>query len=687
MNLEPMKVLLHRLQPVIYLLVSVLLIQSCTYTQKIKDGQTAFEQKQYDLATKMLRTEFNKSKSSSEKGTKAYQLGESYRILNQPEKSLEWYEKAYDFGYGPDALKNKAFALKEMQRYDDAVLAFEDLIVETGEPFLWRKEVAACKQASQWQKDLEKNQYKIDKLGFNTGAGEYAPSLYKDNQLVITSDQDLSKGEEVYNWTGRSFSDLFLVDLESGKISAFDSKFNTEYNEGTIAFNKDFTEAYFSRCGTGAKVDADYCKIMYSKFSNGSWTIPVIMEFVEENTNYAHPTLSEDGKTLYFATDYLDGYGGYDIYYSNKTGDGWSLPENLGPAINTEGNETYPYMDQDTLYFSSDFHVGMGGMDIFKSYKNSSRRWSPLQNLKAPINSGSDDFAYVVDYLASNNNEEILQSGYFTSNRAGKGNDDIYQFTKLVPPPVKEEEPEVQEVIDTTTVADTPDESDNKTFQYILTIKTIEKEFSVPGDPSSTVKGRVALPNTKVQVNVRDTSFTFNTNDKGEYEIELELGQYYNFFGTKSTYLNNSTSFSSRNIKEEPNRPIRRFRVDLELNKEIRGKEIRLENIYYDLDKFFIRDDAKPTLNDLARMLRENPTINIELSSHTDCRGTGSYNQWLSQKRAESAINYLIERGIAFERLVPKGYGKSKPAVNCACSSCSDDQHQANRRTAFTILD
>jgi peptidoglycan-associated lipoprotein len=159
-----------------------------------------------------------------------------------------------------------------------------------------------------------------------------------------------------------------------------------------------------------------------------------------------------------------------------------------------------------------------------------------------------------------------------------------------------------------------------------------------------------------------------------------------NIFGSKSGYLNNSTNFSSRDIKEDSTKRTRRFKVELELNKEIKGKEFTLDNIYYDFNKYEIRADAQPTLDALARMLRENPDTKIQLSSHTDCVGNDTYNEWLSQKRAESAVNYLIEKGIDVDKLVAKGYGETRPTNTCSCSNCSKEEHQANRRTTFTIL-
>jgi outer membrane protein OmpA-like peptidoglycan-associated protein len=605
-------------------------------------------------------------------------LANSYSILNNSENAKKWFLKSYELGGNPEDLKSYAFKLKELEEYDEAAKAFEDLIAQTGDAFLWRKEVAACNQAKAWKKNAaEKSEFKLNSETWNSNAADYSPTVYKNNQLIFISDRTSSTGDEKYKWTGQDFSDLFIKD-ENGKVTAFDAAFNSPYNEGPITFNQDFTEAYFSRCGSGDKSGTDDCKIMFAEFNGTNWSKPApLKEVMIENTNYSYPMLSADGETLYFSTDILDGFGGFDIYYAKRTETGWDLPENVGSSINTEGNEIAPHLDNDTLYFASDFHVGMGGLDVFKTFKSRAGRWSPLQNLKAPINSGADDFGYIVDYQSAKE-DTVLQVGYLTSNR--NGTDDIFKFSKVVLPPEKVIPPPVEEIIDTTPVVV------NDPFRYILEIKTIASEYVIQDDPSSGVVGKTALPNTTIQITVGNESITKETNENGELEIDIELGKFYNIFGSKSGYLNNSNNFSSRDIKKDENKRIRRFKVELELNKVIKGKEFTLENIYYDFSKYEIREDAKPTLDMLVRMLRENPETKIQLSSHTDCRGNDAYNEWLSQKRAESAVNYLIEKGVDVDRLTAKGYGETRPTNTCSCNNCSEEEHQANRRTTFTIL-
>lgn len=655
----------------IYLSVFIFLT-ACTYTQKIKDGRTAFERKQYAVATRFLEKEYNKAKTRLEKGKLAYLLGESYKELNRSEQSIQWYQKAYDNQAGVDALKEYAYGLKKAERYKEAMQAFKDLGIEIGSPYEYRREITACEVAQGWKDALKYADYQVKALDFNSNGADYAPVLYKDNQLVFTSDRKGSTGEEVYNWTGNAFSDLFVVNLESNTVNSFDNRLNTPDNEGTAVFNKDFTEMYFTRCFGGKKEDS-YCKIMASEWQNDAWSAPEAVEFIQENINYGHPALSADGKQLYFSCNHPEGWGGYDIWVAEKTTAGWGEPKLLGRAVNTIGNEKFPYLDADTLYFSSDFHPGMGGLDVFKTYKMGNGNWAPPYNLKPPLNSGGDDFGFVVDYQAKKD-KGVLQLGYFTSTRAeGLGNDDIYRFEKIIPPPL----PVVEKPVKKETVA----------RKMLLDVFVLEKIYEDPTNPNSRVLGRKPLQEAKLEAKFGKENKVFATDEEGLVTIELAKDTEYNFLASKQNYLTNTGNFSARGIGEDPNNPVQRFEVEIVLDKIFLNKEIRLENIYYDLDKWDIRKDAEPTLNALAENLKLNPAIRIQLSSHTDCRASDSYNELLSQRRAQAAVDYLIAKGIDASRLTAKGYGESQPEVNCICTRCSEDQQQLNRRTTFKIIE
>lgn len=658
-------------------LLVLIALTSCKVEEKIKDSATAFERKQYAVAIPLLKAEYNKTRSSVEKGQLAYKLGESYRYTNQPEKAGEWYNQAYNYSYGVEALVRYAYILKQTEKYDEAIEAFKDIGSEIGDPFEYQREIVACRQARNWKKK-KRNPYELQLLSFNSKDADYYPAIYENDKIVITSDRNSSTGEEIYGWTGNNYSDLFVVDPELGTVEPLSGALNSPYNEGTIAFNKDFTEAYFTRCGSDAKIAVEYCKLYYSERIGEEWSAPRVMDFIEEEINYGHPSLSDDGGTLYFSSDHPDGLGGFDIYISRKTNEGWDIPENLGAAINTEGNEISPFIDTDTLYFASDSHVGMGGFDIFKTSRKQNGGWGALENLKAPINSGADDFGLVVDYRPNKKENELLV-GYFTSTREdGKGGDDIYKFAKVVLPPEVEPEPDPNTVTDNTPEIE---------YKMILNGVVLEKTFADPENPNSEVTGKQALAGTRVQVNVGDTTFTINPGADGTFQIVLDEQSSYDFFVSKNEYLSNNARFSTRGIERDPNNPVQTFSIEIILDKIFRNIEITLENIYYDFDSPNIRADARPALNALVNVLRQNPSINIQLAAHTDCRGNDNYNLNLSQARAQSAVDYLIKRGIDRERLQARGFGETQPAVDCACNQCTEDQHQENRRTTFTILE
>lgn len=656
------------------LLGLLFLLSACAYVTKIKTGDMAYDRKQYSVAVKLLTKEYEKAKTRKEKGNIAWYMAESYKELNQSEKSIIWYQRAYDNQADEylEALKEYALALKEAERYEEAIQAFKDLGVEIGSPYEYRREIQACEVSAGWKK-IEEPDYSVELMDFNSGFADYSPVVYENNQLVFTSDRKLSEGEEIYNWTGNEFSDLFVIDLETKTVNSFDNVINTEDNEGTIAFNPSYTEMYFTRC-FGSKKEDSYCKIMRSLKTGEGWGPPEVLSFIQANVNYGHPALSVDGNRLYFSSNHPDGFGGFDIYVSLRVGNDWDEPQLLHRTINSVGNEKFPYLDGDTLYFASDFHTGMGGLDIFRSYRLPNGSWSSPYNLKPPINSGGDDFGFVIDRFAKLE-PGVMQTGYFTSTRElGIGNDDIYRFERRIPPPppIEEVVPEPEEVV----------------YQIILNGYVLEKIFEDEADPNSKVLGRRPLDSAGVSAQLQAKEIeTFTVGEDGFFTMELDLDRDYSFIGSKEGYLSNVTDFSTKDLGLDPENPVQTYEIEIVLDKIFLNKEIVLENIYYDFDKWDIREDAQPTLNELAGNLKLNPNINIQMASHTDCRGSTRYNEELSQKRAQSAVNYLISQGVDPGRLTAKGFGENQLEVDCVCSRCTEEQHQENRRTTFAIIE
>ena len=660
--------------PKLLIIALILSISACTYVQKVQDGDTAYERKQYAVAIDMLKKEFKRAKSRTEKGKIAYKIANSYSQLHQDGNAIDWYLNAYNNSYGVDALKGYAYSLKTSGQYEEAAEAFKNLGIEIGSPYEYRREIKSCELAQEWLKEVDQNGYTITPLPINTQRAEYAPTPHKNGDLIFTSDRSSAIGEEVYNWTGRSFSDLFILPAGGEQVQSFDEGLNTPSNEGTVTFNEDYTEIIFTRCFDGEEYADQYCKLVLSNLVDGAWTVPEPLNFVEPNVNYGHPSLSRDGNTLYFSSDHPEGWGGYDIYRTERTTEGWEPPRLMSRIINSEGNEVYPFIQEDTLFFSSDHHPGMGGLDIFKTYQFSNGKWAPLVNMRPPLNSSSDDFSFVIREQDKVDDDELLFQGYFSSNRAGgSGEDDIYTVEKrYVPPPV------------------VPDTIEEEPVVYKMTLVgyVVEKIYQDPADPNSKVLGRRPLPESDVNIKIKGQADRIvHVGDEGRFELELDSELDYSFLASKVGYLKNSARFSTKGISPDDNNPELTFEVEIVLDKIFANREIVLENIYYDFDQYFIRDDAKPTLNELANTLRQNPNIKIQMASHTDCKGNPRYNENLSQNRAESAVNYLIDQGIDADRLSAVGYGESRPAIDCVCSRCTPEEDQANRRTTFKIVE
>lgn len=655
-----------------WLLLFTAFVTACTYTAKITDGATAVDRKQYKAAVPMLQREYKKANTRREKGEIAYNLARSLVETGQDQEAIDWFQKAYDNNAGPKALEGKADALKRLEQFEEAIQVYTDLGFEIGSRYEYRKQIAGAEKAMNWQQQEQqgkKREYVVRPTPFNTRQADYAPVVLGD-QLVFTSDRAAADGEEVYNWTGRGFTDLFITDaLGGGSVDPLDQRVNTPDNEGTATFSPDGKEMIFTRCSAPAPREDAFCGLFRSSRVGGNWGPPRPLSFVKPGINYLHPALSADGQRLYFSSLQEDGWGGYDIYVADRNADGtWTDPILMNRAINTQGNEQFPSMDGDTLYFASDGHEGMGGLDIFKTYQLPNGRYKAVQNLQLPINSGADDFGYTV-LRRQGEGLEASVNGYFSSSRpGGEGADDIYAYTKRVLPPPPP---------DTTPVE----------YKNVLDVYVVEKIYEDPGNPDSRVLGRRPVPNATIIAAIGDQSRTVNANDEGKLSLVLVDDQNYDFRAEREAYLAAEGQFSSRNLPRDPDAPEQRYELELELDKIFLNREIVLNNIYYDFEQSFIRDDAKPTLNELSSLLKRNPKIKIELGSHTDCRGPDRYNQNLSEDRAEAAVSYLIEQGINASRLSAKGYGEEDPIAECLCERCNEEEHQRNRRTSFRVVE
>ena len=639
-------------------IVNLLFMSSCSFTREVKTGGQAFDRKQYDIAVTLLPAEFEESLGPL-KATKAFQLGQSHYYLKETKEAARWYAKAAELDYGPVAYLELGRMLKRLQRFDEAEKAFLAAQSYNNSDPIVNRELASVRVARQWA-DKPDPTIRIEDPGFNSIYADYAPTFIDDNYLVFTSDRDEATGNLIYDWTGNKYSDLFVVHKNGSKVSSFDAMLNSEHNDGSFCITKDGQGLYFTRCMSDTDTEDAHCALYYSAKDNELWSDPVLVDFFGPKVSFGQPALLENDSVLVF-TARTEAYG-YDLFYSVLEEEGWSLPERMPESINTQGDEYFPTAHEDTLYFSSDYLAGMGGLDIFKTYLRYDGSWSPPLNLQAPINSTEDDFHYVVDPTTPD------RSGFITSNRAGDTDDDIYRW-RYVPPAVTD-------TIDVDT--ETPDR-----LLYLAGV-VYTPTYAEENNPNSQVTGRKPIAGATVEIG---PGLTLTSDKDGRFISAITPNTDYQIKASKRGYLNNVYAFNTAEYQIPDGEEIYTINIEIPLDQIFAGVEIVLQDIYYDFDKWNIRPDAMPTLNKLAELLRNNPQIDIELASHTDCRGDDAYNQNLSQKRAQSAVRYIEQNGISGARMTPVGYGESRPADDCPCESCTEEQHQSNRRTTFTIVE
>ena len=494
---------------------------------------------------------------------------------------------------------------------------------------------------------------RIERLPLNSVHSDYAPSIV-DGKLLFTTDRVMDAETDVYQWTGAAYSDIWSGSTTGTQEEKWLSEINTQDNEGTVILYPDANELYFTRCYSAEKEDG-FCRIMKSVRTRNGWGQPQPLEGLMGNFNVMHPAFSQDGQLMFFASDASGGIGGMDLYYCSKTESGWDKPINLGQRINGEGDDVFPHLHKDTLFFASTSHPGMGGLDLFYSYFGKDGQWIRPVNLQSPFNSGADDFGIWIDTLNPTN--DVLMKGYLSSSRKGvAGRDDIFAFTKYKPKPPKEKD------------VDLP---------VLLTIKVVRPVYRKSGAPNSGIRRLVPVADARIEIN--DNSFI--TDLTGVITQEIDSMTVYTIKASARDLLSAAVNFDGQKDLNNGAGYVR-----LVLNPIFYNQEVVLKNIYYEFDKWDIREDAKPALDTLAKMLYDNPDIRIQLASHTDCRGDDDFNLDLSQKRANAVIKYLMESGISADRLEAIGHGETRPYVECECEDCSEDEHQLNRRTAFIVL-
>jgi peptidoglycan-associated lipoprotein len=644
--------------------------------QAYKDGQKKFSNGEYDLAIKGFQ---KAAEENYEPVQSNYLIAESYRLSNRFRESIPYYKKARDGGLADANAKFQyAYALKTDGQYNEASSQFIAYAKDSGSVQAMQdralREVEILKIADRLK--TEKMQVELKNIPLNTAGAEFSPTI-SGNELIFSS----SKKEKIYKNNGQAMLGLYKVNISQdagetqGNPVLFSQQiFAPDANEGSPAFSPDGKTLVFARGNTGKKKGTADVDLYMSRNVNGQWTEPAILPINDSLAWDGSPAFSRDGKTLYFASNRAGGAGGIDLYRTNMDASGrFSKPVNMGRDINTAGDEMFPYVAEGgKLYFASDGHPGLGKLDLFSATRT--QGVITIENLGLPFNSPQDDFGLVF--------YKDLNKGFFASNRSGgKGDDDIYYFAGP-------EEP------DSTDIAKHTDPNDplNPNNPNYVNGKPKVVRYFLAGSVVTTGSSPTPIDSAIVHI-LPDTSDTqiaqLPTSAEGKFGKQpVEEGKSYSLLVERKGYISKREPFTMNGRSIPPIFLTKEitdttYNVTIRLDKLELNKTFVLENIYYDLDKYNIRPDAAIELDKLVQILKDNPTMKIELSSHTDARATDAYNMTLSQNRAESAVAYLNTKGIDADRMVARGYGERELIVP---NAKTEEEHQRNRRTEFTIL-
>ena len=656
------------------------LFSACNSTQSIfKEGISKFDKGEYELAIKDLRTVAN---ANYEPSRTNYLLAESYRLSNRFELAAPYYKKALEAGNNDIEIPfHYAYMLKASGDYAEAAKQLEKYLASNPTNKV-NVEKANRELYTLRSIDVLKDKktfYRVQNLEkLNTPGGEYGPFV-KDGNLIFAS----TRKNTTYKATGMPMLGMYKVKLAdeyaetAGEPELFSTaSFLEGVNEADVTFTKDGKTVVFSRANTGGKKGTADCDLYLSRLVNGKWAEPRMIPVSDSASWDANPAFSRDGRTLYFCSNRPGGVGGIDIYRANMDASGrFSKPVNMGKDINTPGDEMFPYVGPDSkLYFSSDGHPGLGKLDVFVATR--SQGVITVENVGPPINTRFDDFGMV--YV-----DDEMRYGFFASNRTGgKGDDDIYLFEDESVGLDSTQLAELENLpIDDPRRRTIGKPEPPKIVNYFLAGTVATNETPAAMLDSAIVKMYEVSSDSLVGEGVSRGGGIFGT-------FPLEEGKDYTLLIERKGYITKRDAFTmaGKAIPQIFRKKLTMdttFYVAFKLDRLALNKTFVLENIYYDLDKFNIRADAAAELDKLVQILKDNPTIKIELSSHTDDRSSDAYNNKLSQNRAQSAVDYIVSKGVEKDRLVAKGYGETRLIITKAQT---EEEHQKNRRTEFTIL-
>lgn len=655
----------RNLHLIIYIVLSAMLLTGCGADQALKKGDKFYALGEYYDASTKYRKAYSQTpaKERVQRGRIALKMAECYRRINYTQKAIAAYNNAIRYKQ-TDSLTQLRLGQQLMKNgnYKEAAKAFQtfidsaDIQQQAANIQLARTGLRSAQQAPEWKKQGSDYTVKRENL-FNSRRADYSPMLAGDdsNQLFFTSTRNQAKGDELSGITGTKNADIFYSQKdENGKWQrpeAIDTELNTDFDEGACSFSPDARTMYLTQC----KTDPDYPRyatIVTSQRSDAAWSKAVELQLTRDTLSaYAHPAVSPDGQWLYFSSNMPGGMGGYDIWRVRLTTSGVGGVENVGSPINTPGDELFPtFRPNGDLYFSSDGHEGMGGLDIYIARQQGNGY--TISHPGFPLNSQGDDFGMTF--------EGMKNQGFFSSNRGdGKGWDHIYSFYN----------PEIIQ-----TVKGWVYEQDG----YELTQAVV---YMVGND---------------------GTNLKLSVKGDGSFTQEIKAGVDYVLLGTCKGFLNHQ-----EHIKVEPVKKSEEYVLQFPLASIT--APVLIDNIFYDFDKATLRPESAAALDQLVALLKENPNVTIELSAHTDYKGSSEYNKRLSQRRAESVVKYLAEHGIENDRLTPVGYGKEQPKLirkkvaerypflkendvltEAYIKTLKDDEqeqcNQLNRRTEFRVL-
>ncbi len=619
--------------------IIMMLLAVCTvWGQSRKElADKAFENKEYWAAIQQYQKHLEKDRNPGEKGSVYFNIAESYRHLLQYKEALDWYNKAEGAQYDQPILHfQKGRTLLNLGEYEKAKVALDKFLALQPNDKDGVRLKSNVDFALGVKNDAPPLFTVVNEQLLNTSFSDYGAYKFEDKVIFTSSRQEEGGDSKTYQVDGQGFSSFFLANYNAesktwdkpNKLASISSSFN----DGVFTFSPDTKTAYFTQC-SGEK--GEKCRIMESKYDAGSktWSAPQPIYFPGEQVEMVHPTVSKDGNWLWVTSRKAEGKGGSDIWALERHGLGWKEPVNV-EAINTEYNEAYPvYYNDTTLYFSSNGHVGMGGLDLFVSIKRNGQ-WTKPTNLRTPFNSSADDFLLVY----GKNKEE----GYFSSNRnGGKGSDDIYSFY-LTP--------------------------------IILTVKGNVKDV----DGNGPLKGAVVVltgSDGSVDSTLTDANgnYSFTLDKNIDYKINVNTPQY---FGDSRKLTTQGELYSKEFSKKGG------YDYDFSLLK-IPKEEITIDDIYYDYNSAVLRTESLSSLDKLVKLLDDSPEVQVLINSHSDERGDDKYNLKLSEERAKSVVDYLISKGINPSRLTSKGWGETALLVKKAQT---EEEHQKNRRTTFKVV-